>query len=64
MRAVFIRHAESEANIGLACDDFALIAITDNGRQQAEALAHVWEEEPTPHRALALHDRMPKSTRQ
>lgn len=47
MRAVFIRHAESLANAGEACEDFARIAITNHGRTQALALAESWSEAPT-----------------
>ncbi len=47
MRAVFIRHAESLANAGEACNDFARITITNHGRTQALALAESWSEVPT-----------------
>jgi broad specificity phosphatase PhoE len=42
----FIRHAQSEANAGLASKDFASISLTDLGRQQAKLLAASFERPP------------------
>jgi broad specificity phosphatase PhoE len=47
MRAIFVRHAESLANIGEPCYDFAQIPITANGRDQARSLAVSWTESPS-----------------
>lgn len=47
MRATFIRHGQSQANIGLACPDFRLIELTPEGHAQAKALAAAWAAEPT-----------------
>jgi broad specificity phosphatase PhoE len=42
IRAIFIRHGQSTANIGEPTDDFAQIPLTPLGQQQAEALAATW----------------------
>lgn len=46
MKLTFIRHAESHANAGLPCSDFALIPLTKAGEQQAQTLANTWAEPP------------------
>lgn len=47
MRAIFIRHGQSTANVGLPCNDLALPALTDLGWQQAAEVAEAWTELPT-----------------
>lgn len=47
MRAIFIRHAESTANVGALSADVATIALTDAGMRQAEDVASKWTEKPT-----------------
>ncbi len=46
IRAVFIRHGQSTANIGLPVRDISLIELTDFGWQQAKELAATWTERP------------------
>jgi broad specificity phosphatase PhoE len=42
VRAIFIRHGQSTANIGEATGDFSLIPLTPLGQRQAEAVAKAW----------------------
>lgn len=46
MRAIFIRHGQSTGNIGLPCDDIALIELTPLGWEQAHQIAASWTEPP------------------
>ncbi|MCL1960450.1 MAG: phosphoglycerate mutase family protein [Desulfovibrionaceae bacterium] len=46
MRATFIRHGQSTGNVGVPCDDLALIELTDYGHDQARAIAGGWTEAP------------------
>jgi broad specificity phosphatase PhoE len=51
IRATFIRHGQSTANVGLWTDDFATIPLTELGQQQAEdtarQIAAQWTKAPT-----------------
>jgi broad specificity phosphatase PhoE len=44
--AIFIRHGQSTANIGLPTADFAKVELTELGQQQAAALVPLWTETP------------------
>lgn len=46
IRAVFIRHGQSTANIGIPCRDIALVKLTDLGWNQAKELVANWTERP------------------
>ena len=46
-KAIFIRHGQSTANIGLPTKDFALVPLTELGWEQARALAERWEFSPS-----------------
>jgi broad specificity phosphatase PhoE len=46
IRALFIRHGQSTANIGIFSPDFAKVPLTAVGEQQAEALAAGWQQAP------------------
>ncbi len=47
IRAIFIRHGQSTANIGLETGDFSQIPLTPLGQRQAEALAATWTFTPS-----------------
>lgn len=42
-RAIFIRHGQSTANVGLPTKNFAQVPLTDLGWEQARAVAERWE---------------------
>jgi broad specificity phosphatase PhoE len=46
VEAIFIRHGQSTANAGAPTDNFALIPLTQLGREQAETLAASWAVTP------------------
>jgi broad specificity phosphatase PhoE len=46
MRAIFIRHGQSTANVGLPTKNFAQVPLTELGWEQARALAARWEFTP------------------
>jgi broad specificity phosphatase PhoE len=46
IRALFIRHGQSTANIGIFSRDFAQVPLTALGEQQAAALAASWQQAP------------------
>ncbi|WP_158819895.1 histidine phosphatase family protein [Granulicella sp. S156] len=46
MRAVFIRHGQSTGNVGIPCEDLALLELTELGWEQARELAEGWIEVP------------------
>jgi broad specificity phosphatase PhoE len=47
IRAIFVRHGQSTANIGLPTEDFALVPLTELGQSQAKAVAEQWEFTPS-----------------
>jgi broad specificity phosphatase PhoE len=47
IQAIFIRHAQSEANVGLPTADFAQVPLTELGLEQARALADTWPFTPS-----------------
>ena len=46
-QAIFIRHAQSEANVGLPTKNFAQVPLTELGLEQAQALADSWPFTPS-----------------
>lgn len=46
MKAIFVRHGQSTGNAGIACNDLALIELTELGWQQARNVAEGWTEQP------------------
>ncbi len=46
IRAIFIRHGQSTANVGIFSPDFAQIPLTALGEQQAATLAASWQLAP------------------
>jgi len=46
-QAIFIRHAQSAANVGLPTANFALVPLTEVGLEQAQALADSWPFTPS-----------------
>jgi broad specificity phosphatase PhoE len=47
IRAIFVRHGQSTANIGLPTEDFALVPLTELGHEQAKAVAAQWDVTPS-----------------
>ena len=47
MRALFIRHGQSTANVGEPTKNFALVPLTELGEQQAQELADSWKFTPS-----------------
>ncbi len=46
VQAVFVRHGQSTGNVGIPCNDLALIELTEVGYAQAQAIANGWIETP------------------
>jgi broad specificity phosphatase PhoE len=46
-RAIFVRHGQSAANIGLPTADFAQVPLTELGFEQADAVAALWDFTPS-----------------
>jgi len=46
VRAIFIRHGQSTANVGIFSPSFAEVPLTELGHEQAERLAATWESAP------------------
>lgn len=47
MRVIFVRHAESTANVGLPSEDHVQIPLTKQGHFQAQQLASAWKGKPS-----------------
>jgi broad specificity phosphatase PhoE len=47
IRAIFVRHGQSTANIGLPTENFALVPLTELGHEQARAVAELWDFTPS-----------------
>jgi broad specificity phosphatase PhoE len=46
MRAIFVRHGQSTANVGIFSPGFATIPLTELGERQAAEIAAQWNYRP------------------